>query len=233
MEKFSETTVHSVNNNLELQVLMVDDHPPIIEGYKSILSFNSSGYVLNTITAFNCESAYYAIVKAEKPFDIVFLDLTLPAYLEGKLNSGEDLIPIVRKHHPNAKILVLTSHSEAIVLFKIINEDNLNGILVKSDFQSEELLNAFDIVMKGGTYYSSTVIKHKEMWDEKSKVIDSYNRQILTLLSRGVKTKNFPDFLHLSKSAIDKRKYTIKQILGIDKGTDEDILKEARRQGLI
>ena len=29
---------------MELQVLMVDDHPPIIEGYKSILSFNSFGY---------------------------------------------------------------------------------------------------------------------------------------------------------------------------------------------
>ena len=63
--------------------------------------------------------------------------------------------------------------------------------------------------------------------------MDNYNRQILLLLSQGIKTKNLPDLLHLSKSAIDKRKAIIKQIFGIDKGTDEDILKEARRQGLI
>ena len=218
---------------MELQVLMVDDHPPIIEGYKSILSFNSFGYVLNTTAAHNCESAYYAIVEAKEPFDVVFLDLTLPSYFDKKLNSGEDLVPVVKKHHPNAKIIILTSHSESIVLYKIMSENNLNGVLVKSDFQSEELLDAFDIVIRGGNYYSHTVSKHQKVWEEKSKVMDNYNRQILTLLSEGVKTKNLPDLLHLSKSAIDKRKAIIKQIFGIDKGTDEDILKEARKQGLI
>lgn len=217
----------------ELEVLMVDDHPPIIEGYKSILSFNPFGYILNTTSAFSCEEGYFAIVEAKKSFDIVFLDLTLPPYFEKQLHLGVDLVPVVKEYHPNAKIIVLTSHSEAIILFKIMSENNLNGILVKSDFQSEELIRAFDVVIKGGTYHSQTVIKHKKDWHEKSKVMDRYNRQILTLLSQGVKTKNLPDILHLSKSAIDKRKSIIKQIFGIDKGTDEDILKEARRQGLI
>lgn len=30
---------------MELQVLIVDDHPPIIEGYRSILAHNSIGCV--------------------------------------------------------------------------------------------------------------------------------------------------------------------------------------------
>ncbi|UPT72163.1 MAG: hypothetical protein M0D53_07905 [Flavobacterium sp. JAD_PAG50586_2] len=80
--KVFETIDQSEESNIEIEVLMVDDHPPIIEGYKSILSFNSFGYVLNTTEAFNCESAYYAIVEAKKSFDIVFLDLTLPPCLE-------------------------------------------------------------------------------------------------------------------------------------------------------
>lgn len=212
---------------------MVDDHPPIIEGYKSILSFNSFGYVLNTTEAYSCEMAYDAITGSKNPYDIVFLDLTLPPYPEKKLHSGEDLISIVKKFHPNSKVVVLTSHSESIVLFKVMNENTLDGILVKSDFKSHDLINAFDIIVKGGSFYSQTIIKHQKAWEEKSKVMDSYNRQILLLLSQGIKTKNLPDILHLSKSAIDKRKAIIKQIFGIDKGTDEDILKEARKQGLI
>jgi two-component system, NarL family, response regulator NreC len=52
-------------------------------------------------------------------------------------------------------------------------------------------------------------------------------------LAKGVKTKNMPDILHLSQSAIDKRKVILKNILGIEKGNDEDILNEARKQGLI
>ena len=218
---------------MELEVLMVDDHPPIIEGYRSILAYNSFGYILNTTVAHSCEAAYNAIFQAKYSFEIVFLDLTLPPYPEKNLNSGDDLIPIVKKQHPNAKVIILTSHCESIVLFKIIKEYSPDGVLVKSDFQSQELIKAFDIVVKGETYYSETVINHQKSWGEKSKVMDSYNRQILTLLSQGVKTKNLPDLLHLSKSAIDKRKAILKQLLGIDKGNDEDILKEARKQGLI
>ena len=71
------------------------------------------------------------------------------------------------------------------------------------------------------------------MWSEKNKVMDDYNRQILMLLSQGVKTKSIPHLINLSVSAVDKRKAMIKQLLGIEKGNDEDILKEARRQGLI
>jgi len=212
---------------------MIDDHPPIIEGYKSILSFNPQGYELETTEAYVCETAYNAIVNAESQFDMVFLDLTLPPFPEKKINSGDDLIPLLRRYHPKAIIAVLTSHSESISLFKVLEEHKPEGFLVKSDFQAHELLNAFDVLVKGKSYYSATVIKHQKLWDEKNKVMDNYNRQILLLLSQGVKTKSLPGLLHLSKSAIDKRKAIIKQIFGIDKGTDEDILKEARKQGLI
>jgi len=218
---------------MELQILMIDDHPPIIEGYKSILAFNSQGYILNTTEAYSCEAGYNAIVNAEQPFDLVFLDLTLPPFLEKNLNSGEDLVAIAKKYHPKAKLVLLTSHSEAVVLFTVANDKNLDGILVKSDFRMDDLLDAFDIIVKGGTYFSPTILKHKKTWEEKSKVMDNYNRQILLLLSQGVKTKNFPNLLHLSKSAIDKRKASIKQIFGIEKGTDEDILIEARKRGFV
>lgn len=218
---------------MEIQVLMVDDHPPIIEGYRSILAYNPYGYTLNTTAVHSCEAAYNAIFQAKYSFDIVFLDLTLPPYLEKNINSGDDIIPIVKKQHPNAKIVILTSHSESIVLFKIIKEYKIEGVLVKSDLQAHDLAKAFDVVVKGGTYFSETVINHQKSWREKNKVMDSYNRQILSLLAQGVKTKSLPDLLHLSKSAIDKRKAILKQLLGIDKGNDEDILKEARKQGLI
>lgn len=218
---------------MELQVLMVDDHPPIIEGYRSILAYNTFGYILNTTAAHSCEEAYNAIFQGKYSFDIVFLDLTLPPFFEKKLNSGDDLIPVVKKQHPNAKIVILTSHYESIVLYEIIKKHNPQGLLVKSDFKAQELIKAFDVIVKGGTYFSETVITHQKSWGEKNKVMDSYNRQILSLLSQGVKTKSLPDLLHLSKSAIDKRKAILKQLLGIDKGNDEDILKEARNQGLI
>lgn len=218
---------------MDVNVLMVDDHPPIIEGYKSILSFNSFGYVLHTKAAYSCESAYYTIKETINPIDIVFLDVTLPPFIAMNLNSGEDLIPIVRKYHPDAKIIMLTSHAESIILFKLLNEHNPDGLLVKSDFQAPELITAFDAVIKGQNYFSRTVIEHQKSWNKKNKVLDNYNHQILLLIAQGIKTKNIPELLNLSQSAVNKRKAIIKQIFGIDKGSDEDILKEARKQGLV
>ena len=59
---------------MELKVLMVDDHPPIIEGYRSILADNSFGYILNTTAVHSCEAAYKEVFQAKDPFDIVFVD---------------------------------------------------------------------------------------------------------------------------------------------------------------
>jgi DNA-binding NarL/FixJ family response regulator len=214
---------------MEVNVLMIDDHPPIIEGYKSILSFNPYGYAVKTTSAYNCESAYEIITSSPIPFDIVFLDVVLPPFREQKLNSGEDLVDLVRTQFPNAKIVVLTSHTETLVLSRILNHCKPDGLLVKSDFFSEEFLVAFDTILKGKHYYSKTAKNSKS----NTILLDNYNRQIIEMLSKGIKTKTIQEQLHLSKSAIDKRKVAIKSYLGIDKGNDEDILREARKRGFI
>lgn len=220
---------------MKINVLMVDDHPPIIEGYKAILSFNTFGYEINTVAAYNCEAAYNIITNTSKPiaFDVVFIDVTLPPFVDKNINSGEDLVILVKQYLPNAKIVILTSHAESLVLHRILNDCKPEGLLVKSDFLSDEFLVAFDTILKGGSYYSTTVKNQKHELISGDKTLDSYNIQIIILLSQGVKTKNFHDHINLSTSAIEKRKAVIKDYFGITKGTDEDILREARKLGFI
>lgn len=218
---------------MEVKVLIIDDHPPIIEGYKAILSYNPYGYAVDTTTAFSCQSAYDLISTTKIPFDIVMIDYTMPPYPEKNIHCGADLIPVIRQYLPGAKIIMMTSHYESLLLHKVIKEGNPEGLLVKSDFHAEEFLVAFDTIVKGENYFSSTIISLKQELKEAAKVLDSYNRQIILLLSQGIQTKNLPDYLNLSKSAIDKRKVSIKEFFDIEKGTDEDILREARKQGLI
>lgn len=218
---------------MEVTVLMIDDHPPIIEGYKSILSYNPFGYMPNITTVFSCESAYHLLSTTKIPFDLVMIDYTMPPYPERNIHNGGDLVPIIRQYLPEAKIMMLTSHSETLLLLRLMNECHPEGLLVKSDFMADDFLEAFDTIVKGENYFSSTIQSLRKESTEKINVLDSYNQQIITLLSIGIKTKNLPDHLHLSKSAIDKRKVFIKEFFDIEKGTDEDIIREARKQGLI
>lgn len=218
---------------MEVTVLIIDDHPPIIEGYKSILSFNTDGYLVNTTEAHSCEAAYKIITTTKTKYDLVMVDYTMPAFPEQNLHCGKDLIPLIKTHLPEAKVMMLTSHSESLLLYDILKECHLDGILVKSDFNAKELLEAFHTVIQGEKYYTNTLINAAKEVEQKSRVLDGYNRQIIMFLSQGVQTKNLPYYLNLSKSAIDKRKVFIKEFFDIEKGTDEDILREARKQGLI
>ena len=217
---------------MNVKVLIVDDHPSMIEGYKVILSYNDFGYEIECVSAFSSESASLKIVD-KSDFDVAFLDYNLPPCEKMHIQNGVDLAKLIRKQNPNTKIVFLTSHSESIILFDMITTINPEGILVKSDFTAEELLTAFDMIVRGLTYRSATVDHNvKELLGNKI-YIDDYNRQIISLLSKGIKTKNIPNYLNLSISSIEKRKANIRTFLGIEGGKDEEIVQAARKAGVI
>jgi len=217
-----------------IRILMIDDHPSQLEGYKIILSYNLSGTPIDVKTAFDCESAYKILLKsAAADFDLVFLDRSLPPYAVQNIRSGEDLIPIIRKQLPKAKIAMLTSHAEAFMLYNIVQKYAPEGLLVKSDFSAEELLDAFEKLLVGETYHTQTVKDSIKELLSRNHYLDSYNRQIITLLSQGIKTKNIHEHLNLSQSAVEKRKAQIKEYLCLEKGSDEDIVREAKKLGFI
>lgn len=218
-----------------LNVLMVDDHPPIIEGYKSILSYHKAGQSIKTVTAHSCETAYIILTETKNPvvFDLILVDIALPPYTDKDIHSGIDLVQLAKKHQPLSKIIILTSYTESLLLYNILNQCKPEGLLVKSDLLPEEFLLAFDTILKGGKYYSDTVKNQKYDLLTKDILLDTYNRQIIILLSQGIKTKNLYEYINLSTSAIEKRKALIKEYFGIKNGNGIDILREARKRGLI
>ena len=218
-----------------IHVLMIDDHPSQIEGYRTILEYNQSGHQIDVTAAYSCRTAYSIIsdpINATR-FDIVFLDYSLPPYPEQNIKTGLDLATLLKKNMPETKIVILTSHSEAFLLYNIIKSAEPAGLLVKCDFNADDLLLAFDKVLNEETCYSETVKAGLKELLSREQYLDRYNRQIIVLLAQGIKTKHIPNHLNLSISAVEKRKVQIKEYLGIDKGSDEDIVYEAKRLGFI
>lgn len=219
---------------MPVKILMIDDHPSQIEGYKVILSYNSLGVAIETTAAYNCEVAYALITtNGTAAFDMVFIDRSLPPFPERNIKSGEDLALLVRKYWPDTKIVILTSHAEAFLLYAIVKKIKPQGLLVKSDFSADELLLAFEKIANGETYYTQTVKEGIKELLSREQFLDDHNRQIIILLSQGARTASIAEQLHLSKSAIEKRKVQIKDYLCIVKGTDEDIVSASRKLGFI
>ncbi|AWI26788.1 response regulator [Flavobacterium pallidum] len=217
-----------------MKILMIDDHPSQLHAYKMILSLNEQNLAIETTEVYTCEAAYPLIVNASpNTFSFVFLDRSMPAYKEKNINSGEDLAAIIRLYHPGTKLVMLTSHAESFIIYNIVRNINPDGLLVKSDFGTDELLDAFTAILNGSRYHSQTVRSCMDELLLKEDYLDSYDREIVTLLGEGAKMKTMMQRLNLSRSAIDKRKAQIKIYLEIEKGDDEAIVRKAREAGLI
>jgi len=218
---------------MPIEILIIDDHSPIIEGYKSILSFTEENHTLHFTEARNCETAYNILSDEKNHFDVVFLDVSIPAYEKLNLFSGEQLIPHIREHKPKAKIIVLTSHTEHFLLYSIYKKLQPDSIMIKSDFTPNEFLDAFKEVISGNEYYSQTIKDAIKNINSSDFSLDHLDMQIIMLLAKGIKSKSLTDYMTIGTSAIDKRKQKIKEYFYIGKGNDEDIIKQAKKHGYV
>ncbi|MCF6182720.1 response regulator [Lutibacter sp.] len=217
----------------ELDILIIDDHHSIIEGYKNVLSKNKN-YRLRILKANSCDQAIKAINKAKNsnPFDLIFIDIQLPSSQDGTITSGEDLAKIINKEFPQTKIIISTMFDSPQRLDNILKTIPHNGILIKSDSTAKIILKAFDTVLQGKSFYSKTVEKIKNKIISNHEVLDNYDKKIIYYLSKGVKTKNLIKYIPLSLSALEKRKNYIKQLFNVN-GGDEQLLIEAKKRGFI
>jgi len=219
-----------------INILMVDDHPIIIEGYQNtLMATKKEDQTLLIDTANSSDAANQLMQKAskEKPYDICFFDISLPSSADGTINSGEDLAKISRTLLPDAKIVILTMFNESYRIHNIIKEISPDGFLIKSDLTSSELAEAFQHILNSPPYYSSTVSNFLRKSVTSDIYVDDINRKILHLLSQGIKTRSLKEHIDLSMSAIEKRKKQMKLLFSVEDGKDETLLEEARKKGFL
>lgn len=220
-----------------IKILMIDDHPMIIEGYQNTLLFTKKeSQELLIDIANNCDEAVSYMdrsIENELPYDVLFVDISLPPSSDGTMSSGEDLAEYARKILPRAKIIVLTMFNESFRIHNIIKTIDPEGFLIKSDLTSSELASAFQAVLNNPPFYSGTVNSHIRKTITSDIVIDEKNRKILHLLSQGVKTKNLASHLDISLSAIEKRKKHLRDLFSVEDGQDETLIKNARKEGFV
>ncbi len=225
------TTRSTIKNN----ILIVDDHPFIIQGYKNAITrYNTNEFEFLIEEAKDCKSAYEIITNSEtKAFDIAFLDISMPTYEEKGMFSGEDLAKLLMEYMPNCKIILLTMYTELLKIKNLISAINPNGLVIKNDLTFDELLFGFDKVMKNEIYYSQSIQKMIDLAESEAIEIDVFDKQILFHISKGTKTTDISQYIPISLEAIEKRKQNLKDLLNIKEDSDMELVREAKNKGLL
>ncbi len=223
--------------SIKYEILVVDDHPIIVDSYINLLSENSFAQESNFMKSYDCKDAYNKIIsnyKGRVNIDLALLDLNLPSYMDFNINDGVDLGLLLREKFPNCIIIILTMKSEPLAINRIIRKIQPEGFFCKTDIMSESFSSICQNIIDGKVRYQSQTIKDSQRDLFKKNINwDNHDNEILLLISQGVKTINLPSFIPLSMSAIEKRKANIKDQLLKGKGSDKDLVNQAKKIGLL
>lgn len=217
-------------------ILVVDDHPFTSDAYINLISKANETIKYNFLKATSCEMAYKVIesaVKSGKKIDMALMDINLPPYEKEKILSGSDLALVVREKFPKCKIVMLTMHSEHLILNKVLKTINPEGFISKNDIDFSTFPNIFFKIKSGENYFSPTINRSLQSLVVNTIHWDEYDTQIILLLEKGIQTKHIPEYIDISLSTIEKRKANIKRQLADQKVSDEALISICKKLNLI
>ncbi|WP_060872960.1 response regulator [Myroides odoratus] len=217
------------------RILLVDDHPLILEGYRMALLSHAEfaqGYIFEK--AFDCTEAKQKIDQAiahKEPYDLALVDFSLPKGEESKWEDGGDIIRYIKTEMPTCRTITITGHTEILTIYDIVKNIKPTSIIGKKEITPQVLIDVVRLVITGHDYQSPLVKKCLEEMVAKEVMYDDYNRAILLLLAKGHKLIDLDQYVPLSAPTIKKRLAKMKAAFGVpDSAT---LLQEAIKQGFV
>ncbi len=190
-----------------INILIVDDHPLVIDGIKTML--HDVGYLSIKNTAKNARDAL-AYIKENPGIDIILLDINLPD------TDGLRLCEMIRQVNKETKIIGLTYVNEAGIITQLIKK-GANGYLLKN-MEREELINAIDQVMNGTIYLSKEAnekiieqLKGYGLQPGQVPTLTRREKEILQLLAKGFTSNEIASRLFLSNYTVDTHRKNMLQ----------------------
>ena len=205
----------------KIKIIVVDDHPMVIEGMKAML--NQIRYVELCATASN---AYEAMekVKENQP-DLVITDINMPEI------SGVELTSKLKKEFPNLKILGMSTFNERSYISQMI-QNGADGFLVKSA-SKEEIETAISSVLDGKMYLSSdagiSTSEQKELKNQPT--LTRREKEILTLISEGFTNPQIAEKLFISLYTVETHRKNL--LSKFNTNNTASLIKIAATNGLL
>lgn len=217
----------------KIVLLVVDDHPMIVKGYKVSIESSKNLPKTELHISYTIDEALKYLKRAKKnPYNIVLLDINLGPSRDGKIFDGEDLGKLIRFEHIHTKIIVSTMHNDPIRVSAIVKAINPEAFLIKTEVTPSLMEDVIMKVISGKRFFSPHVRKITNNNDHMVS-LDEFDKKILYQISLGEKTKNLPNYIPFSLPTLERRKRNIKIAFGIPDGDDKELIAMAREKGFL
>ncbi len=207
-----------------INIMLVDDHAIVREGYRALLQKQPR---LKVIAEAADGAEAYRLYKEVSP-DLLIIDLTMPGL------GGIEALKRIRQWDKNARILVFTMHQNAAYALQAIRA-GAKGYVTKSS-PPQALLDAVFDILKGRTALSPDIdheLALSRLADEPNAVdvLSPREFEVLRMLLAEKSSDDIAETLHISPKTVANTRYQIKNKLGV--ASDIELVRLALRQGLL
>ena len=201
------------------KIFIVDDHPMVIEGFKTLLSQNESIVVVGT--AINAFEAISFIAKNE--VDIAFIDINLPDI------SGIELCKKIKTEFPSIICLALSTFNDRGYVSKMI-ENGASGYLLKNSSR-EEIYKAISEVLIGNMYFNVGYQKQNTSKYDEIPIITRREKEVLIQIAEGLTNQQIADKLFISITTVSSHRQNL--MLKLEANNTASLIKNALKFDLI
>jgi len=208
-----------------IRVLIVDDHPVVRSGLKSLLDAEDDIDAVGE--AANMQDAIFR-TRSLKP-DVILMDVVMPGA------SGIEATPAVLKEAPEAKVLVLSMQDDPSYVHEAFGA-GASGYLLK-EAADEEVVSAVREVAAGGRYVHPALGAKLVAADAEERAraeadpLTEREREVLRLLALGHTNQEIAKTLFLSVRTVETHRAHIMQKLRLS--TRAELVRHAMEQGLL
>lgn len=176
------------------QLFIVDDHPMVIEGMRSMLQqltdVQVCGFAMNAASCLG----YFVNHTA----DVVLLDINLPD------QSGIDVCKALLKKIPTLKIIALTNFDQLTYL-QNMRDAGAKGYLLKNA-SLDELEKAIHTISNGGEYWLGKNNVNESLSDHNELLLTRREVEVLKLIAEGLTNHEIAQKLFVSDSTVDSHR---------------------------
>jgi DNA-binding NarL/FixJ family response regulator len=201
---------------MAIRILIADDHQLFREGLVNLISRSSEMEIIG-----QAENGREVIeMAAELKPEVILMDIGMPEI------NGIDATRIIKKNHPNIKIVALSMHSDRQYI-KGMLEAGASGYLLKNS-TVDQAIEAVKLVNGGKKYLSTDITEaliENYLGKDKQSFIESTDLtqrelEILKLYAEGKETREIAKMLYLSVKTIGTHRQNILEKLGLRNTAD-------------
>ncbi len=192
-----------------MTLALVDDHPIVLEGLRSLFAKHEAPYRLLCFANGNSMLSFLD----KNTVDIVLLDIVLPD------TNGIDICKTIKMKYPGTLVIGLSNQAEQSTILQML-QNGASGFLLK-DSPADEILGSIASALHGDIVFSheaKKIMTTSTVAYQQLPSLTKREKDLLKLLSQGKTTREIADELYLSKLTVDTyrknllQKFSVKNI---------------------